>query len=123
MELLKNENNFKEELESNDFDRITEGLLKKLNKVADTLAPSQRLQICKSRKSCNCEEAKKLYREAKEAKLRAFATKDPEEQRQVQNKAAVAARKNYAAEIKEIKENIDNPKFKWKMLNYESAED
>ena len=79
MELLKNENNFKEELESNDFDRITEGLLKKLNKVADTLAPSQRLQICKSRKSCNCEEAKKLYREAKEAKLRAFATKDPEE--------------------------------------------
>ena len=49
--------------------------------------------------------------------------KDPKEQRQVQNKAAVAARKNYAAEIKEIKENIDNPKFKWKMHNYESAED
>ena len=39
MELLENENNFEEELESNDVNRITEGLLKKLNKVADTLAP------------------------------------------------------------------------------------
>ena len=64
MELLENENNFEEELESNDVNRITEGLLKKLNKVADTLAPRWRIQICKNMKSSNGEEAEKLYREA-----------------------------------------------------------
>ena len=92
MELLENKNNFEEELESNDVNRITEGLLKKLNKVADTLAPRWRIQICKNMKSSNGQEAKKLYREAKDARSRAIATKDPEDFRQVQNKAAVGAR-------------------------------
>ena len=93
MELLENENNFEEKLESNDVNRITEGLLKKLNKVADTLAPRWRIQICKNMKSSNGEEAKKLCREAKDARSRAIETKDPEDFRQVQNKAAVGARK------------------------------
>ena len=67
-----------EELSSLDVNKITEGLLKKLNKVADILAPAKRVQLKKNEHLTKDPEVKEMYEEAGKTKTEAINTGDPE---------------------------------------------
>ena len=43
--------------------------------------------------------------------------------RLARNKSAVASRKNFAEDMREMKQNLKTPKYKWKVLDHKKAKD
>ena len=82
--------------------------------MVNELAPAKPIQIRKETRETKCKTAKKLYEEANEAKRRAVMSRDPENYRQAQNKAAA---KSFKDELKEVKANINNPELYPKYFN------
>ena len=95
-------NEIEDELNSSDVDTIANGIVSKLNDVVNILAPAKPIQIKNKSKFTKDPEARVLYNEAKEAKNRAVENKDPEMYRIARNKSALASKKNFISEVKQI---------------------
>ena len=119
LKLLNEVDNFEAELKLNDVDNIMERMLEKLNNIVESLAPSKKVQVRKDTKLTKNKEVRKLFQDAKEAKRKAVLTGDPEMYRLVRNNYAVSSQKNFSEEVEEMKKNLRNSKFKWKVLTLE----